>query len=178
MIWIDFGRIFLLVLEFFKLKLYTSIGKGKCMKVLLLEDVKGLGKKGEICEVKDGYAQNFLIAKNKAKNATNEVINRYKAEQRNQQEKEALELAEKKQMVDNLSQMTIEIPKKIGANDALFGAVTKEEIIEALNAKHPYGISKKDIEIKSPIKALGKYEVDINLGSGIHGSLKIQVVAE
>lgn len=148
------------------------------MKVLLLEDVKGLGKKGEICEVKDGYAQNFLIAKNKAKNATNEVINRYRAEQRNQQEKEALELAEKKQMVDNLSQMTIEIPKKIGANDALFGAVTKEEIIEALNAKHPYGISKKDIEIKSPIKALGKYEVDINLGSGIHGSLKIQVVAE
>lgn len=148
------------------------------MKVLLLEDVKGLGKKGEICEVKDGYAQNFLIAKNKAKNATNEVINRYRAEQRNQQEKEALELAEKKQMVDNLSQMTIEISKKIGANDALFGAVTKEEIIEALNAKHPYGISKKDIEIKSPIKALGKYEVDINLGSGIHGSLKIQVVAE
>ena len=72
------------------------------MKVLLLEDIKGLGKKGEVCEVKDGYGQNFLIAKNKAKHATNEVINRYKAEQRQKAEQEALEMAERKQLAKSL----------------------------------------------------------------------------
>lgn len=75
------------------------------MKVLLLENVQGLGKKGEIVEVKDGYGQNFLIAKGKAKHATNEVINKYKAEQRKLAELEALKIAELKQLKQTLESL-------------------------------------------------------------------------
>ncbi len=149
------------------------------MKVLLLEDVKGLGKKGDICEVKDGYGQNFLIAKKKAQHATNEVINRYRARQRREQEQQALELAEKKQLIESLRSIVVEIPKKAGANETLFGAVTKEEVIEALHALRPCGLSKKDIEFKNgSIKALGEYEVEVKLGSGVHGSFKIKIIAQ
>ena len=148
------------------------------MKVLLLEDVKGLGKKGDICEVKDGYGQNFLIAKNKAKHATNEMIARYKAQVRNQQEREALELVEKKQLIQSLERIVVEVPKKVGANDSLFGAVTKEDILENLLQKHAFEIGKKDIEIKTPIKTLGNHEVEVKLGSGVSGILKVSVVAQ
>lgn len=148
------------------------------MKVLLLEDVKGLGKKGEVCEVKDGYGQNFLIAKGKAKHATNEVINKYKAEMKKKEEILALELAEKKQFIQTLSQVEVVIAKKVGANNALFGAITKEEIIEALQKDHNLELNKKDIEFKTAIKSLGHYEVEVKLGSGIHGTLKIEVVSQ
>ncbi|WP_104697596.1 MULTISPECIES: 50S ribosomal protein L9 [unclassified Helicobacter] len=148
------------------------------MKVLLLEDVKGLGKKGEICEVKDGYGQNFLIAKNKAKHATNEVINKYKAEMRKKEEQLALEIAEKKQFIQTLSNITLQIYKKSGANDALFGAITKEDIVEQLQAMHNLELDKKFIEIKQPIKTLGKHEVEIKLGHQISGKLTIQVNAQ
>ncbi|WP_441698489.1 50S ribosomal protein L9, partial [Helicobacter pylori] len=98
------------------------------MKVLLLEDVKNLGKAGEVCEVKDGYGNNFLIANKKAKLATNEVINKYKAEVKKKAEKEALEKVQKLQMVETLQTITLTIHKKVGANGSLFGAITKEEI--------------------------------------------------
>ncbi|PUD43592.1 50S ribosomal protein L9, partial [Helicobacter pylori] len=91
------------------------------MKVLLLEDVKNLGKAGEVCEVKDGYGNNFLIANQKAKLATNEVINKYKAEVKKKAEKEALEKAQKLQMVETLQTITLTIHKKVGANGSLFG---------------------------------------------------------
>ena len=89
------------------------------MKVLLLEDIKGLGKKGEIREVKDGYGQNFLIAKNKAKHATNEVINKYRSQQKHQAELEALELEKRKQLAKSLESITLVLEKK-GNNGTLF----------------------------------------------------------
>ncbi|PAF41541.1 50S ribosomal protein L9 [Helicobacter sp. 11S02596-1] len=148
------------------------------MKILLMEDVKGLGKKGEIHEVKDGYAQNFLIAKNKAKHATNEVINKYKADERKKAEKEALEMAERKQLVKTLEAITLKITKKVGANGSLFGAITKEEILEALEKSHPLSLDKKHLELKAPIKSTGIYEIEIKLGQGISGILKVNVIAE
>ncbi|PAF49816.1 50S ribosomal protein L9 [Helicobacter sp. 12S02232-10] len=148
------------------------------MKILLMEDVKGLGKTGEIHEVKDGYGQNFLIAKGKAKHATNEVINKYKADQRKKSEKEALEMAERKQLVKTLEDITLKITKKVGANGSLFGAITKEEILEALEKSHRLGLDKKNIELKAPIKSTGIYEIEIKLGQGISGVLKIDVMAE
>lgn len=148
------------------------------MKVLLLEDVKGLGKKGEVCEVKDGYGQNFLIAKGKAKHATNEVINKYKAEMRKKEELLALEIAEKKQFLQTLDAIELTISKKVGANNALFGAITKEDIADALLQQHNLELNKKDIEIKTPIKTIGQYNVDIKLGNSINGILKINVIAQ
>lgn len=148
------------------------------MKILLIEDVKGLGKAGEIHEVKDGYAQNFLIAKNKAKHATNEVINKYKAEQKNKAEQQALEMAERKQLAKSLENITLKIIKKVGANGSLFGSITKEEIAEELFKSHHISLDKKDLELKNPIKSTGIYEIDVKLGHSISGILKIDVTAQ
>lgn len=148
------------------------------MKVLLLEDIRGLGKKGEVCEVKDGYGKNFLIAKNKARHATNEVINKYKAEVRKREEQIALEIAEKKQLIKTIETLTVKIAKKVGNNNALFGAITKDDIVENLKMEHKLEIDKKDIEIKNPIKTLGIHEVEIKLGHQISGKLNIEVLAQ
>lgn len=145
------------------------------MKVLLLENVHGLGKKGEIVEVKDGYGQNFLIAKGKAQHATNEVINKYKAQERKLQEQRALELAQMQQTKQSIESLTLVIDKKVGANETLFGSITKDEIAKALS-EHKITLDKKHIEIQSPIKHTGDFEVHIKLGNGINAILKLKIV--
>lgn len=144
------------------------------MKVLLLENVQGLGKKGEIVEVKDGYGQNFLIAKGKAQRATNEVINKYKANQRKAEEIAALEMAEMQQMKKTIESLTLTLHKKVGANDTLFGSITKEEIVLALQ-EHKVNLDKKHIEIPQAIKHIGNFEVQVKLGQGINATLKLEI---
>lgn len=148
------------------------------MKVLLLEDIQSLGKKGDIVEVKDGYGQNFLIAKNKAKLATNEVINRYKAEQKNKAELLALELAQKEALAKTLQTIKLTLKKKAGESGSLFGAITKDEISHALSQNHKLEIDKKHIELKEAIKHTGIYEISANLGNGIHANFSLEVVGE
>ncbi len=146
------------------------------MKVLLIKDVKNLGKAGEIKEVKDGYGRNFLIAKGFAKLATDEVIKAYKKEMQErakQEEKERKELEELKNKIESLS---ITIAHKAGANGALFGAITNKEVAQALKEKG-IEIDKKHINIHPPIKQAGDYEIDIKLGHGIHAKLKLTVEA-
>lgn len=147
------------------------------MKILLLEDIKGLGKKGEIHEVKDGYGQNFLIAKGKAKPATNEVINKYKAEQKNLAEAKALESAERKQLANTLEEVKLTIAKKAN-NGALFGSITKDEIAQTLAKQHRIEIDKKHIEIKNPIKQIGDFVVEVKLGEGVNAKLKLQIIEQ
>lgn len=113
------------------------------MKVLLLQDVKGLGKKGEICEVKDGYGKNFLIAKKMADFATNEVINRYKAEQKRAAEQAAENQALMEMAAKKIEAITLKIQQKVGANGSLYGAITKEDIAKELAQKHRLEIDKK-----------------------------------
>lgn len=148
------------------------------MKVLLLENVQGLGKVGEICEVKDGYGQNFLIAKGKAKLATNEVINRYKAQQKQLAQAKALELAELKQLAQSLESLQITIAKKVGVNNALFGAVTKDEIAHAINEHLKVSIDKKWIVIAEPIKHTGDFKVEIKLGSGLSAQILLHIIEQ
>lgn len=148
------------------------------MKVLLLQDVKGLGKKGEICEVKDGYGKNFLIAKGLADFAANAVINRYKAEQKKAAEMAAEEKALMEMAAKKIEEVTLKIVQKVGANGSLYGAITKEDIAESLAKEHRIEIDKKTIELKSPIKSTGVYEVEIKLGHGIHATLKVDVEAQ
>lgn len=147
------------------------------MKVLLVKDVASLGKAGELKEVKDGYGQNFLIAKGLAKLATNEVINKYKAEQKKQEQLEALEIAQLKQIAQKLGEITLVISKKIGANKHLFGSITKDEISNALDSNHKIKIDKKAFEIPA-IKELGTFEIGVKLPHGIHSTLKVQVIKE
>jgi len=144
------------------------------MKVLLIQDVKSLGKKGEIKEVKEGYGRNYLIAKGFAKLATKEVIKEWEEEQKRIKEQTALEIAELKKEKEVLEKLNIKIVKKLGNNGHLYGAVTKEDIVSALKEQTKIEIDKKQIDAKN-IKSLGEHIVDIKLGHGIHAKLKITV---
>ena len=144
------------------------------MKVLLIQDVKSLGKKGEIKEVKEGYGRNFLIAKGFAKLATKEVIKEWEEEQKRIKEQTALEIAELTKEKEVLEKLNIKIVKKLGNNGHLYGAVTKEDIVSALKSQSKIEIDKKQIDAKN-IKSLGEHMVDIKLGHGIHAKLKITV---
>jgi len=148
------------------------------MKVLLLKDVSGTGKAGEVKEVKDGYGKNFLIGKGLALHATNEVLAKYRAEQKRKAEKEAQEIADAKKLSEELNSTKLTIKHKIGANGHLIGSVTNKEISEALKSQFSIDVDKKAISLKSKIKAEGTFEADCKLGHAIHATLSVVVIGE
>ena len=149
------------------------------MRVLLIKDVKSLGKKGEIKEVKEGYGENFLIAKGFALRATDEVIKEWEKEQEEKKANEAKEIEELNRQKEKIESIKLDLVKKLGANGSLYGAVTKDEIAESLKNKHGIDIDKKSIEYgKNALKATGEHEVDIKLGHGIHAKLIVNVIGE
>ncbi|AJC87699.1 50S ribosomal protein L9 [Campylobacter insulaenigrae] len=147
------------------------------MKVLLIKDVKSLGKTGEVKEVKDGYGQNFLIAKGFAKAATHEVLKQYEAQEKKKAENLRFELANLEKMKEELAKITIIINKAVGANGGLFGGVTKDEIAHALKEQKNIEIDKKSLECET-IKELGIHEISIKLGHSIHAKFKLEVRGE
>ncbi len=148
------------------------------MKVLLIKDVKGLGKAGEIKEVKDGYGQNYLIGKGFAKHATNEVVKKHNASERKKAEAEANEIEAMNALCVKLDKLQILISKKLGNTGHLFGSVTKEEIAHALQEQHGIEIDKKHINHKETIKMTGTHNLDLKLGHGIHATLHVEVKGE
>lgn len=148
------------------------------MKVLLIKDVKSLGKAGEVKEVKDGYGKNFLIGKGFAKPATEEVLAQHKAEEEAKAEALAEEIEAFNAIKASLDKMEVTIHKKLGNTGHLFGAVTKEEIADALQTQHNVEIDKKHIETKQAIKSTGKHDLDLKLGHGIHATLHINVIGD
>lgn len=148
------------------------------MKVLLIQDVKSLGKKGEVKEVKDGYGHNFLIKNGLAKHATKDVLRQFEA----QKKREALEFAQELEKLnilkDEIEKVTLKITRKLGANGSLFGAVTKDEIANELKNQHELEIDKKTVEIDKAIKATGNYEISIKLGHGVTALLKTEIIGE
>ena len=148
------------------------------MKVLLIKDVKSLGKAGEVKEVKDGYGKNFLIGKGFAKHATTEILAEHKAEQERLAKEEAQEIARLKEMAGQLDKVEIIITKKLGQNGHLFGAIIKDEVAHALLEQHKIEIDKKHISEKVSIKTIGEHELDFKLGHGIHAKLHVDVQGE
>ena len=148
------------------------------MKVLLIKDVKSLGKAGEVKEVKDGYGKNFLIGKGFAKHATTEILAEHKAEQERSAKEEAQEIARLKEMAEQLNKVEIIITKKLGQNGHLFGAITKDEVAHALLEQHKIEIDKKHISEKVSIKTIGEHELDFKLGHGIHAKLHVDIQGE
>ena len=146
------------------------------MKVLLIKDVKGLGKAGDIKNAKDGYARNFLIPKGFAKVATPEVIKEWEKEQAKKEAQLQAELKKIEEMKEKLESEKIVIKHKLGANGQLIGSVTNKEIAEVLKEKG-FEIDKKQIEHKT-IKAPGIYTIYIKLGHGIHSKLTIEIEGE
>ena len=147
------------------------------MKVLLIKDVKNLGKAGEIKEVKDGYGKNFLVAKGFAKVATNEVIEAWKEEQEKKAKEKAAQVSYLEELKKKIESANLVISKKLGANGSLFGAITNTDVADTLK-KSGIEVDKKLIHIDHAIKATGSYEADVKLGHGIHAKLKFEVVGE
>ena len=148
------------------------------MKVLLLKDVNGTGKAGEVKDVKDGYGKNFLIGKGLALHATNDVLAKYRAEQKRKAIKEAEEIEEAKKLSETLNSTKLTIKHKIGANGHLIGSVTNKEISESLKEQFDIEVDKKAISLKAKIKAEGTFEADCKLGHGIHATLSVEIIGE
>ena len=148
------------------------------MNVLLIKDVKSIGKAGEIKEVKDGYGQNFLIAKGFAKLATPEVIRQFEAKKKREAEEEAAKIEELKALKEKIEKVKLTIARPLGANGSLFGAVTKDEIANSLNEEHGFEVDKKTVEVDKPIKTIGGYDIGIKLGHGIVAKLSLEVIGE
>jgi len=145
------------------------------MKVLLIKDVKSLGKAGEIKEVKDGYGQNFLINKGLAKLATPQVVEEWKAEQAAQAAALAAEIAKLEDYKKKLEANELKIERE-QAPVGIKGSVTNANIADELKSQLGIEIDKKSINLKKAIKSEGVHEVDIKLGHGIHANLKVNVV--
>ena len=148
------------------------------MKVLLIKDVKSLGKAGEVKEVKDGYGKNFLIGKGFAKHATDEIIAQHKADEIQAAQDLKNEIAVLKDMAVKLDKAEIIINKKLGQNGHLFGSITKDEVAHALLEQHTIEIDKKHITDKVAIKTVGEHDLDLKLGHGIHATLHVDVQGE
>lgn len=148
------------------------------MKVILLEDVKGLGKKGEIVKAKDGYVRNFLFPKNLALEASsanlkkNEDENKAKIAQLQKITEEAKALAEK------ISTTTVTIRAKAASDGKLFGSITSKDICNALKENEKIDVDKRKILLEEPIRNIGTIEVKIKVQPGIFGDLKVKVEAE
>lgn len=148
------------------------------MKVILQQDVKGQGKKGQLVEVSDGYARNFLLPKKLAVVATAENINTMKQQEKARKAQEAAEKAEAEALAKQLEGVMVKIPAKAGEGGRLFGAVTAKEISEALSAQHGLNIAKTKLVLDEPIKACGGYQVKAKLGYEITGTVNVMVTEE
>jgi len=148
------------------------------MKVLLIKDVKSLGKAGEVKEVKDGYGKNFLIGKGFAKHATTEILAQHKEDEAQAAADLADEISKLTEISKKLDKCEIIITKKLGQNGHLFGAITKDEVAHALLEQHKIEIDKKHIIDKVSIKTVGEHELDLKLGHGLHAILHVDVQGE
>jgi large subunit ribosomal protein L9 len=145
------------------------------MRVLLIKDVKSLGKAGEIKEVKDGYGQNFLIGKGLAKLATPEVVKEWEEAQAKAKAELEAELKRLEEEKVKLEASTIKIEKKI-APAGIKGSVGNADIAKAIQEQLSIEVDKKHINLKKALKSVGIHPVDIKLGHGIHAELKVEVV--
>lgn len=145
------------------------------MKVILLQDIKNVGKKDEIINSSDGYARNYLFPKKLAVEATKDNLNQLKARQETAKRKKEQEKEEAKQLAEKLKKITLSIQVKAGENGKIFGGVTAKEIAENLKEQQNIEIDKKKIIVKETIKALGNYSVEIKLYEGISANLAVSV---
>ena len=147
------------------------------MELILLEDVKNLGKKGDTVTVKDGYGRN-LVSKKLAVQATAKAVNDLKLQKLHEQKVAEKRLEDAKKLKDQLAGMTISVPVKVGKDGKLFGSVTSKEIADAFKRQLGIEIDKKKIALDEPVKSVGKYEVPIRLHPTVATELHVEVVEE
>ncbi len=145
------------------------------MKVILLQDVKGKGKKGQMLEVSDGYARNYMLPRKIAIEATADAVNTMRMNDKAAAEKAAKERAEALEISKQLREMTLVVTARGGGAGRLFGSVTNQEIADALAAKTGIRLDKRKIVIADPIKAVGTYTVQCKLGYEITAPLTVKI---
>ena len=146
------------------------------MKVILLQDVKGKGKKGQLLEISDGYARNYLLPRKLAVEATADAVNTKKMNDKAAAEKAAKERAEAVEISKKLRELTLTVAAKGGGAGKLFGSVTNQEIADALKANAGIALDKRKIVISDPIKNVGTYTVQCKLGYEITAPLTVKIV--
>ena len=144
------------------------------MKVILLQDVRGKGKKGQLLEVSDGYARNYMLPRKIAMEATPDAINTMRMNDKAQQERQTRERAEAVELAKKMKTMTLTVLAKGGGAGRLFGSVTNQEIADALQAQG-ITLDKRKSVIDEPIKTVGTYTVRCKLGYEIVGELTVQI---
>lgn len=146
------------------------------MKVLLLQDIENLGKEGEVKDVADGFAMNFLIPKNMAEPATEAALQKAEAKKKKEAEKARRELEEAQKLAERLEGREIYLRVK-EKNGKLFGSVNEKSIADALKGEG-IDINEKNIKITEPIKEIGEYEVQVDLNHGLEANIRIILVSE
>lgn len=145
------------------------------MKVVLLQDIKGTGKKGDVKEVSDGYARNFLFPKKLAQEVTASVMNELTNKKSAEDHRKQLELEQAKEVKNGIDGKEFIVKAKSGAGDRLFGSVTTKEIASSIEEKTGYAIDRRKIALEKDIKQYGKYEVTVKIHSGITANIIVVV---
>ncbi len=145
------------------------------MKVILLEDVKSVGKKGEICEVSDAFARNVLLRKKQAVEATGKNMNDLKLQKANDDKIAAQNLADAKALAEEIGKMTLKLSVKVGEGGKIFGSISTKEIAEQIKAQLKLDIDKKKIQLSSPLRMVGETSVPIKLHTKVTAELKVVV---
>ena len=148
------------------------------MKVILLSDIKGVGKKDQVIEASDGYARNYLFPKKLAVEANNANMSKLKAKQESNQFRKDTEKKEAEELAKRLKGIMLKVRVKAGENGRIFGGVTSKEISEGLKRDYNIDVDKKKINLSDTIKTLGTITVDIKLYEGVMGKLKVDIIAD
>ena len=146
------------------------------MKVIFQQDVRGQGKKGEMKEVSEGYARNYLIPRGLAAEATRDNLNALALKEKANRAQEARERAAAQENADRLKDVVVTVRARAGGSGKLFGSVTSQEIIEALAEQHGIVIEKNRLVQGEPIKSFGSYDVKCKFGYGIDGTIHLLVI--
>lgn len=148
------------------------------MKVILLKDVKGLGKEGDLVEAKAGYARNYLFPKKLAIEATPSNLNRWKTKQKEAKAREKKERTEALKLKEKIESLNLELKGKAGEGGKLFGSITSKDISDALKAQYNIDIDRRKIELKDNIKTIGTTEVEIKVYPEVSAKLTVKVSEE
>lgn len=147
------------------------------MKVILTQDIKGVGKKDEIINANDGYARNFLFPKKLAVEANNQNMSKLQGRKDSANFKKEQEKESANEIKEKLAKIMLKVKVKAGENGKIFGSITAKEIATELKNQYKIEIDKKKINLKEPIKELGTFTVDVKLYEGIVGKLKIDILS-
>ena len=148
------------------------------MKVILLQDIKNVGRKEQIIEANDGYARNYLFPKKLAIEATKDNMLKLQAKKTSEANKKKAEIEANKEIAKKIEKIELTIKAKVGENSKIFGGITSKEIAEELKKQHKFEIDRKKITLKDTIKSLVRYTAEIKFGDGVNAELTINVTGE